>query len=92
MTRHTMGQEWGGRRKTNPENAPKVTRNMVINYAKNHSIYVFRGDFLWVDDVRSKTHSKWGQWWYLDEKDIWRTLGYTNYLALRNLQYMMGEW
>ena len=87
--RHTMGNDWGGRAKINPENAPKVTGKMVLDYAENHSIQVFRGEFSKID--RSIIKSQQGTWWYLGNDNVWRTFGQTNYLAMCNLKKMVAE-
>lgn len=71
--RHTMGQDWGGRRKQNPNNAPKVSGKMVRDLALEMGLSVKRDGY--------------GMWFvYKDSNKIWYTLGSTNFLAFRNLQ------
>jgi hypothetical protein len=38
--RHTMGNDWGGRRKQNPEGCPKVTWKDVFAYVASWGIHV----------------------------------------------------
>ena len=68
--RHTMGQDWGGRRKENPPNAPRITSCEVTEFAQQNDIETRREGL--------------GMWFYLKDS-IWYTLGQTNYLALTHL-------
>ncbi len=79
LNRHTMGQDWGGRRKANPENCPKVTHQMVLDLAKEKGIEVKRGDFFGYD--RHFVGSDKAMWWAMFPNGEWRTIGMTNYLA-----------
>ncbi|MFA5036422.1 MAG: hypothetical protein WC479_04530 [Candidatus Izemoplasmatales bacterium] len=82
--RHTMGQDWGGRRKVNPENCPKVTDKEVEAKAKELVLEVQRGDFSRRD--HGFMHSPQGTWWYRNPIDNkWYTIGATNYWALHFL-------
>ena len=66
-----QGRDWGGRHKVNPPNAPRVTRQDVIDFALSLNVEVKRlGQGMWMKKV--------GEEWY--------TCGQTNYLALRNLR------
>lgn len=80
--RHTMGNDWGGRRKENPENVPRVTAKMVEDYAASIHVEIRR------DGIR-------GMWFYVGgfklESACWYTLGSTNYLALENLRKLQKE-
>lgn len=67
-----MGQDWGGRRKANPEDAPKITRKQVEKYAESIGAKISR-------DGR-------GMWFAESVDGTWYTLGLTNYLALKNMQ------
>ena len=88
--RHTMGQDWGGRRKINPDGCPVITSKMVLAKAEELGIDVLRGE-------PSKApgggfiHSSKGVWWIARESSEpglvpLVTLGSTNYLALRQLE------
>lgn len=73
--RHTMGNDWGGRRAVNPPDAPRVTADQVREVAELAGVEVKRDG------------AGWTQWWVLRPGDVWRTLGATtNYLALQELQ------
>lgn len=75
-SRHTMGNDWGGRRKMNPEGCPKVTRQDVLDYAKSKGVEVWNdGDY-----------GARGTWWQKDENGVSLTLGITNYIALQTLK------
>lgn len=76
--RHTMGQDWGGRRPLNPPNAPKVTGNMLFQYAKEHNIKIKRDGYWWAS----------GMWMYCDNEK-WFTAGQTNYLAMETLKRLV---
>lgn len=70
LNRHTMGQDWGGRRGDNPPECPYVTGDQVRAYAKSIGVEVKREGL--------------GMWFRkIDEK--WYTLGMTNYIALGQL-------
>lgn len=74
--RHTMGQDWGGRRPLNPPDACKVTRKQVEEFAYQHSIKIKR-------EGR-------GMWFYYDaEKGGWYTAGMTNYIAIHALNKIL---
>lgn len=74
MTRNTMGQDWGGRRKMNPDNCPVVRRIQVIVAAVKIGVKVKR--------------EGQGMWWVSGAGiEKWFTLGQTNYIALYNLQH-----
>lgn len=77
---HTMGQDWGGRRRLNPENCPTITRSMVILRAAELGIKVRRGHIL---SEHAFQNSERGTWWaYSYDKKQWLTIGDTNFLAL----------
>lgn len=66
-------QDWGGRRKVNPDNVPKISRKDVLSEAKKLGVEIRREGL--------------GMWLvYIEEKHNWYTLGQTNHLALENLQ------
>lgn len=88
MSRHTMGQDWGGRRRENPENCPKVSQKDVITLAQALNIKVFRGGFFANGEAYNEPH---GTWWYKDYQGTWRTLGTTNYLAVMHLNGLKAE-
>lgn len=67
----SQGRDWGGRRKVNPKNAPKITRRQVFEYAKIIMVEVKR-------DGNST--------WMYKKQDTWYTCGMTNYLALEYLK------
>jgi hypothetical protein len=78
-----MGNDWGGRRKENPERCPRVTRDDVIAFATEHGykvqramVYPGRAGFF---------KSTQGPWWFHDGRQ-WLTAGSTNYLALETLR------
>jgi hypothetical protein len=80
-----MGQDWGGRRKVNPENCPKVTNKEVEAKAKELNLTIQLGDFSRID--HEFMYSPQGMWWYQNPMDKrWYTIGMTNYLALCFLQ------
>jgi len=86
MSRHTMGQDWGGRRKLNPNNAPVVTAKEVEDYAASMGVTVFRAT-----QTRYSLHpSSRGTWWYETEKG-YVSLGDTNFIALQTLKCLEGE-
>ena len=74
MSFATNHQDWGGRRKANPDNAPRVTRQEVIDLANNCDIEIKRAGL--------------GIWFFKSE-GTWYTLGQTNYLALRQLRQLI---
>ena len=80
--RHTMGQDWGGRRKSNPDNCPKITKKMVYDLASELGIEIRRGDYF--HDL-SFYHSDRGTWWIYNIEFKWVTMGDTNYWAYCNL-------
>lgn len=73
----TMGQDWGGRTKLNPENCPKVAGKQVRARAKRLRLEVKREGI--------------GMWWVKKEDGKWYTLGQTNYLAIRYLKVVHEE-
>jgi hypothetical protein len=76
--RHTMGQDWGGRRAANPSDAPRITREQVEQYAQSIGVEIER-------------EGK-GMWWFINKDNGKRyTLGQTNYLALEYLKQMKQE-
>lgn len=81
--RHTMGQDWGGRKPLNPLDCPKVTAKQVIAKAQDYGIEIFRGGFF--SDGSSYPSSQ-GPWWYKDRQGNWLVLQNTNYLALTALE------
>lgn len=86
--RHTMGQDWGGRKKLNPEDCPKVTSQQVAALAQDAGVEIFRGGFLADGSSYQEPH---GTWWYKDREGTWRTLGMTNYLAICLIREFMNE-
>jgi hypothetical protein len=81
-----MGQDWGGRRKQNPENCPVVTVKQVTDKALSMSVEVKRGDFHGSKNDRWFGECDHGTWWYLNKLNgMWYTIGDTNYLALCEL-------
>lgn len=80
--RHTMGQDWGGRRPLNPTNVPRVTYKQVEAYAEKHNMEVRREGYVWAS----------GMWMgRLKGSNIWRTIGQTNYLALECMKEICEE-
>jgi hypothetical protein len=77
-SRHTMGQDWGGRHATNPNGAPKVTRKDVLAFAERKGLTVKRDP------------GTYSTWWI--HKDGTRyTLGSTNWEAMQTLRRMYPE-
>lgn len=76
-SRHTMGQDWGGRRPMNPPNCPKVTRKQVLKFAENINVTIWREGY--------------GMWWFMRDDGASVTLGQTNYIALEYLKRMKIE-
>lgn len=70
-------QDWGGRRKLNPDDAPRVDREDVRKFAHSYSISVKREGL--------------GMWWRMDVNGKWWTLGMTNYLALKEIKRFVKE-
>lgn len=88
-TRHTMGQDWGGRHASNPPGAPKVTRQQVLDAAKAAGVEVRRGVIGGtVESPRFIPTAGWSSWFVLKPGDEWRTLADTNYHALCALSFM----
>jgi hypothetical protein len=82
MTKNTgfgrgQGRNWGGRRKMNPDDAPKVTRKQVLDFAAKNKFEIKRN---------GNSH-----WWLKDSEGIWRTAGITNYLVLENMKRTLLE-
>lgn len=78
-TRHTMGQDWGGRSAANPKDAPKVTAVQVRAYAADAGVEVRRDP------------GGWSQWWIRRPGDVWRTGWTTNFLMLQGLKREFPE-
>lgn len=79
--RHTMGQDWGGRRADNPKDAPKVTGKMVEQRAAELGMSVKREG------------PGWSMWLVQRPGDCWRNLGPTNFKALTSLNWIAeGGW
>lgn len=74
LARHTMGNDWGGRKASNPPNARRVTAAEVRSAATEAGVQVKR------DGVG------WTMWWVKLPEGEWRTLANTNFLALSLLQ------
>jgi len=72
-------QDWGGRRKENPEGAPRVTRQDVLDRARELGLQV----------KRDGLYGMSGRWLYLDGK-AWRGLGNTNFRAVERMRAMIG--
>lgn len=70
MMRHTMGQDWGGRRKSNPDECPIVSSVEVIAFAKERGF-----------ELRKNV-----VWFVKEKDGEWRSIGDTNYWALENLK------
>jgi hypothetical protein len=76
-----MGNDYGGRRAENPVNAPRVSRQDVLDAAKLAGVEVKR------ESIHSGTTSRaWTTWWVRQPGDVWRTLANTNFLALLELE------
>jgi hypothetical protein len=82
-----MGQDWGGRRRMNPEGCPKVTAEDVLAKAAVMGVEVKRGG--WFKSTGSFYHSAYGTWWI--KEDVWRQIGGTNFLALQYLERITNE-
>lgn len=80
-SRHTMGQDWGGRRKTNPDNCPKITRKMIEDLANENHIEVW-------NDGYGGYH---GTWLYKKPDGINYVLGSTNYIAFEHLKRVIAN-
>jgi len=74
--RHTMGQDWGGRRKENPDNCPKISGKQVREKAKYLGIEVKRNGY--------------ENWWYKNNGQ-WYTGGTTNYICWKLLDEIFEE-
>ena len=82
--RHTMGNDWGGRRKQNPEGCPKVTWKDVFAYVASRGIHVKWGGPTAVEN---------GTWWYWSSDDRFQTAGTTNYLCMEFLKSLQpSQW
>ena len=76
-SRHTMGQDWGGRRKENPGGCPKVTGKQVREFAESHGL-IIKNDGM---------YRRGGTWWLYDKNmGEFLTLASTNYLALERMK------
>lgn len=74
--RHTMGQDWGGRRKLNPDDAPRVSGKQVREKAAALGI-----------EVKNKgLYGRGGMWFWKRPDGQWYTLEQTNYLAMEQLR------
>jgi hypothetical protein len=71
--RHTMGNDWGGRRAENPAGARRVSGKEVLACAQASGV-----------EVRREGQG-WSMWWYRRSGEPWRSLGTTNYRALEQL-------
>lgn len=85
--RHTMGQDWGGRRKQNPDNAPKVTAKMVNKFAKLHGFEIFRATQLPSGRLFEGSHAS--TWWIVVDGTNY-SMGETNYIALESMKRRVG--
>lgn len=74
MTRHTMGNDYGGRKAVNPAGSPRVSVDQVYSAAQAAGVLVKRES------------AGWAMWWVQRPGDVWRTLATTNLLAVRELQ------
>lgn len=91
-TRHTMGQDWGGRRASNPKDAPRVTAAQVMAAAERAGVEVRRGDFSRVPGSQTFFHSTgWAMWWRRKPGEGWFTMADTNYNALKALEAMVDD-
>jgi hypothetical protein len=75
MNRHTMGQDWGGRRRENPVDAPRVSRNDVLAAAAELAFTV-------------RKSRRFAGWEYHDADRGWCSAGSTNFLCV---QFMRSE-
>ena len=75
--RHTMGQDWGGRRASNPAGIPRITARQVVKCAAEHGLVVKREGPGW-------------SMWFVLRNGNWITLGDTNYLAIQQLKRLNG--
>lgn len=73
--RHTMGQDWGGRRKLNPDDAPRVSGKQVRAKATS----------LGIEIKNEGLYGRGGMWFWKRPDGKWYTLGQTNYLAIEQL-------
>lgn len=69
--RHTMGHDWGGRKRENPLGCPRVSRTQVEALALSLGLSVRREGL---------------GMWLVKRGEQWFTLGQTNYVALENLR------
>lgn len=67
--RHTMGQDWGGRKKANPDNVPKITKGMV-------EVEAIKKGF-----TARREGGNFSYWWLLKNNKRFIGLGMTNYIA-----------
>lgn len=81
--RHTMGQDWGGRRKVNPDGCPVITSKMVLAKADELGIEMLRGEPS-TSPGGGFIPSLGGMWWICGDKLI--SAGATNYFALETLR------
>jgi hypothetical protein len=72
-----MGNDYGGRKKTEPGNCPKVICKNVFAFAKAKNIRVKWGGPSVVES---------GTWWFWSVKNVWLTAGVTNFLYLEFLK------
>lgn len=86
--RHTMGQDWGGRRRINPIDAPKVSKQDVYTFAEKHGINVQRA----ITTGSGLYPSNQGPWWRFDRiKEEWLTCGNTNYECIHHLEGKIAQ-
>lgn len=81
MNRRTMGNEYGGRKATNPAGVPRVSREDVLAVAQTAGVQV-KGESVHTGCASAG----WSIWWVQRPGDVWRTLATTNYIAVQELQ------
>ena len=86
-TRHTMGQDWGGRNASNPAGVRRVSHKQVLDAAEKAGVEVRRGQYSMVPGSDVFYHSKsWTMWWIKTEDRGWLTMADTNYLAIQHIE------
>ena len=81
LRRHSMGNDWGGRKPAIPGGTPRVHRDQVIAAADRAGVQVKRAS-----PITGLTTAGWSMWWVLRPNDVWRTLATTNHQALKELE------
>lgn len=71
--RRTMGHDWGGRQRSNPLNAPVISRKQVLEAAEKCGVRLRR------------LGGGWSLWQYQDSEGTWRNLADTNFKARQAL-------